>query len=62
MAHFFEFSTTTSRPRTSFRERLDHIAVVNPDLLIIDLVLGEVAGWSYSTLASRSATLDIPVI
>ncbi len=54
----YNVTTTNFVPRT-----FDHIAVVKPDLLIIDLVLGEVAGWDLlEQLHREAATLDIPVI
>jgi CheY-like chemotaxis protein len=54
----YNVTTTNFVPRT-----FDQIAVVKPDLLIIDLVLGEVAGWDLLEQLHREAvTLDIPRI
>jgi CheY-like chemotaxis protein len=54
----YNVTTTNFVPRT-----FDQIAVAKPNLLIVDLVLGEVAGWELlEQLHREAATLNIPVI
>ncbi|HEX3246720.1 MAG TPA: response regulator [Chloroflexota bacterium] len=54
----YNVTTTNFVPRT-----FDQIAVTKPDLLIVDLVLGQVAGWELLEQLHRgAATLNIPVI
>jgi DNA-binding NarL/FixJ family response regulator len=55
-----EFNVTT----TSYvPETFDSIAALSPDLLILDLVIGEVAGWDLlERLHREAATKGLPVI
>jgi len=51
-------TTTNCVPRT-----FDQIAVAKPDLLIVDLVPGDVAGWKLlEQLHRETATLNLPLI
>ena len=58
MAERFNVTTTNYVPLT-----FDQIAVAKPDLLVIGLVWGEIAGWELlERLHSEAVTLGIPVI
>jgi CheY-like chemotaxis protein len=54
----YNVTTTNFVPRT-----FDQISALDPDLLIIDLVIGQVAGWKLlEQLTNDAATHGIPVI
>jgi CheY-like chemotaxis protein len=54
----FNVTTTSYVPRT-----FDSIAALAPDLLILDLVIGEIAGWDLlERLHREAATRGVPLI
>jgi DNA-binding response OmpR family regulator len=54
----YRITTTNFLPRT-----VDEIAALQPTLLIVDLSIGEQAGWQLlATLRQEAATRGIPVI
>ena len=57
-AEQYNVTTTNFVPQT-----FDQIAAARPDLIIVDLVLGYVAGWDLLTqLHQEASTVDIPLI
>lgn len=54
----YNVTTTNFVPRT-----FDHIQALSPDLLLVDLVLGEQAGWDLlDRLQAEALTRGVPVI